>query len=74
MILRDVTGRVSRWTLILHRDEQGFVKCSEALDRGRLDSPHRFRKLPQPGHALAQRMRKCALCATEEFDARPRRA
>jgi hypothetical protein len=25
MVLRDVTGRVSRWTLILHRDEQGFV-------------------------------------------------
>jgi len=24
MTLRDVTGRVSRWTLILHRDEQGF--------------------------------------------------
>jgi hypothetical protein len=26
MTLRDVTGRVSRWTLIFHRDEQGFVK------------------------------------------------
>jgi len=25
MTQRDVTGRVSRWTLILHRDEQGFV-------------------------------------------------
>jgi hypothetical protein len=49
MTERDVTGRVSRWTLILHRDEQGFVVRSQALDRGRVDSPHRFRKLPQPG-------------------------
>jgi hypothetical protein len=37
MILRDVTGRVSRWTLILHRDEQGFVVRSQALDRGRVE-------------------------------------
>jgi hypothetical protein len=29
MILRDVTGRVIRWMLMLHRDEQGFVwTCS----------------------------------------------
>ena len=37
MTLRDVTGRVSRWTLILHRDEQGFVVRSPALDRGRVE-------------------------------------
>jgi hypothetical protein len=37
MTLRDVTGRVSGWTLILHRDEQGFVIRSEALDRGRVE-------------------------------------
>jgi hypothetical protein len=28
MTLRDVTGRVSRWTLILHRDEQGFMPAA----------------------------------------------
>jgi hypothetical protein len=26
MTLRDVTGRVSRWTPIFHRDEQGCAK------------------------------------------------
>lgn len=34
MILRDVTGRVSRWTLILHRDEQGFVNEVRRLTAG----------------------------------------
>ena len=37
MTLRDVTGRVSRWTLILHRDEQGFLPealCSRGQSNG----------------------------------------
>lgn len=37
MTLRDVTGRVSRWTLILHRDEQGFMPeafCSRGQSNG----------------------------------------
>jgi ribonuclease E len=34
MILRDVTGRVSRWTLILHRDEQGFANAARRLTAG----------------------------------------
>jgi hypothetical protein len=37
MTLRDVTGRVSRWTLILHRDEQGFLPeafCSRGQSTG----------------------------------------
>jgi hypothetical protein len=34
MMFRDVTGRVSRWTLILHRDEQGFVNGARRLTAG----------------------------------------
>jgi hypothetical protein len=71
MTLRDVTGRVSRWTLILHRDEQGFVKTLPKLDRGRVDSPHRFASFRGPAVRRRSETRKCAVCAIEEFDARP---
>jgi hypothetical protein len=57
MVLRDVTGRVSRWTLILHRDEQGFVNAARRLTAG--GSTHHIGSVSfrSPAHALAQRMR-----------------
>jgi len=71
MTLRDVTGRVCRWTLIFHRDEQGFAKRLPKLDRGRVDPQHRLCKLPRLAARRRSETRKCATCAIEEFDARP---
>ena len=56
--IRDVTGRVSRWTLIFHRDEQGFVVRSPALDRGRVELTT---SVPQASAA-----RPCAGAANEK--------
>jgi hypothetical protein len=74
MIFRDVTGRVSRWTLILHRDEQGFANAARRLTAG--GSTHHIDSVSFRSPAMRWRSepRKCASCATEEFDARPRRA
>jgi hypothetical protein len=71
MTLRDVTGRVSRWTLIFHRDEQGFAKGCPSLTAG--GSTHHIGYASFRGPAVRRRSetRKCATCAIEEFDARP---